>query len=182
MIIFSTKYQLAIGFVLSHEGGYSNNPNDLGGETNYGISKRFLNANNIDIKNIKDITVSQAKLIYYTYFWLPIKAEEINDNKIALMLFDTAVLCGKSKAIEFLQQAITLFVPITVDGIIGHETLGAINKITESDFYREYLIDIFATIRKKFHIDIARSNSSQATFIKGWLNRVNELVRDDKHC
>ena len=181
-MMFSTRFNLAIGFVLAREGGYSNNPNDLGGETNYGISKRFVTANNINVTSIKDITVSQAKLIYYTYFWLPIKAEEINDSKLALMLFDTAVLCGKSKAVEFLQQAITLFIPITVDGIIGHETLGALNKITKSDFHKDYLIDIFATIRKKFHIDTARSNSSQATFIKGWLNRVNELVRDDKHC
>lgn len=177
MTMFSSKFNSAVCFVLSQEGGYSNHPNDYGGETNYGISKRFITANNLKISSIKDLTLSQAKIIYYNYFWLPVKAEDINDDRIALMVFDTAVLCGTARAIDFLQQSITVFTPITVDGIIGQQTLNAINKITESDYLKSYIIDIFATIRKKYHIDKIRENSSQSVFIKGWLNRVNELLK-----
>ena len=42
--------------VLEHEGGYVNDPKDLGGETKYGITKRFYP--DIDIKNL---TIEQAK-------------------------------------------------------------------------------------------------------------------------
>ena len=44
--------------VLEHEGGYVNDPKDLGGETKYGITKRFYP--DIDIKNL---TIEQAKEI-----------------------------------------------------------------------------------------------------------------------
>ena len=33
-----TKFDDIIEVVLKHEGGYVNDPNDLGGETNYGIT------------------------------------------------------------------------------------------------------------------------------------------------
>ena len=48
-----------IKHVLEHEGGYVNDPKDLGGETKYGITKRFYP--DIDIKNL---TIEEAKEIY----------------------------------------------------------------------------------------------------------------------
>ena len=45
--------------VLEHEGGYVNDPKDLGGETKYGITKRFYP--DVDIKNL---TIDGAKEIY----------------------------------------------------------------------------------------------------------------------
>ena len=50
--------------VLEHEGGYVNDPKDLGGETKYGITKRFYP--DVDIKNL---TKEQAKTIYHTDYW-----------------------------------------------------------------------------------------------------------------
>jgi len=34
------RFLKAVEMVLAHEGGYVNDPNDPGGETKYGISKR----------------------------------------------------------------------------------------------------------------------------------------------
>jgi lysozyme family protein len=53
------SFDAAISFVLSHEGGYSFDENDPGGETRWGISKR--SHPNEDIKNL---TVDRAKEIY----------------------------------------------------------------------------------------------------------------------
>ena len=36
-----TSFDEIIDTVLDHEGGYVNDPKDLGGETKYGITKRF---------------------------------------------------------------------------------------------------------------------------------------------
>ena len=36
-----TTFNEIIEVVLEHEGGYVHDPNDLGGETNFGIAKRF---------------------------------------------------------------------------------------------------------------------------------------------
>ena len=54
-----TTFNEIIEKVLEHEGGYVNDPHDAGGETNYGIAKRWYP--NVDIKNL---TKEQAKKIY----------------------------------------------------------------------------------------------------------------------
>ena len=54
------SFEEIINKVLEHEGGYVNDPTDLGGETKYGITKRFYP--DLDIKNL---TKEEAKQIYY---------------------------------------------------------------------------------------------------------------------
>ena len=53
-----TTFNEIIEVVLEHEGGYVNDPNDLGGETNFGITKRFYPG-----VNIKELTKEKAKQI-----------------------------------------------------------------------------------------------------------------------
>lgn len=87
-----SDFKRALAFVLKHEGGYVINPADPGGETKYGISKKAYP--NIDIKNL---TESEAKLIYARDYWLPSGADEM-DNALALVHFDTAVNMGIATA------------------------------------------------------------------------------------
>jgi len=53
----------AVNFVLQWEGGYSNDPEDPGKETNFGISKKSYPG--LDIKNL---TKEKAREIYYLDF------------------------------------------------------------------------------------------------------------------
>ena len=53
------NFDSAFTIILGSEGGYVNDPRDSGGETKYGIAKKFYP--NLDIKNL---TVEQAKAIY----------------------------------------------------------------------------------------------------------------------
>ena len=46
-----TTFDEIIDLTLEHEGGYVHDPSDLGGETNFGIAKRFYP--DVDIKNLK---------------------------------------------------------------------------------------------------------------------------------
>jgi hypothetical protein len=59
-----TTFEEIIEIVLEHEGGYVNDPDDAGGETKYGIAKRWYP--DVDIKNL---TKEQAKKIYHTDYW-----------------------------------------------------------------------------------------------------------------
>lgn len=58
------KFEEAVEFVLAYEGGYVNDPNDPGGETNFGISKRAYP--NVDIKNL---TREDVIDIYRRDYW-----------------------------------------------------------------------------------------------------------------
>ena len=63
-----TKFDDIIEIVLEHEGGYVNDPDDPGGETNFGIAKR--SHPDVDIANL---TKEDAKIIYYQDYWMKIE-------------------------------------------------------------------------------------------------------------
>ena len=54
-----------IEVTLHHEGGYVHDPSDLGGETNFGIAKRFYP--DVDIKNLDK---EGAKEIYKKDYYI----------------------------------------------------------------------------------------------------------------
>jgi len=63
-----TKFDEIIEVVLEHEGGYVNDPDDPGGETNFGIAKR--SHPDVDIKNL---TKEGAKKSIRKYIGIRIK-------------------------------------------------------------------------------------------------------------
>jgi len=119
----SANFKVVIDRVLGHEGGYVNDPNDPGGETNWGISKRSYP--NVDIKNL---TRDQAVAIYYKDFWVPIKGERLHDGT-AYQLMDSAVNSGISQSIRLLQRALE----VADDGHFGPNSLLASQTMTETD-------------------------------------------------
>jgi len=91
-----TDFDKAIIFTLGWEGGYVNDPDDPGGETNFGISKRAHP--NLDIPNLLR---EEAIGIYHAEYWMSAGCPLWNwpEN---LVLFDTAVNLGVAKACYFL--------------------------------------------------------------------------------
>ena len=89
------EFEEAIKFTLKIEGGYSNDPNDPGGETNYGISKRSY-----PNEDIKSMTPERAKKIYYENYWLKAGCDKL-PAPWNLMVLDAAVHHGVSRAKQF---------------------------------------------------------------------------------
>ena len=92
-------FESVIGDLIRREGGYVNSKNDRGGETKYGIAKRFYP--NLDIKNL---TVDQAKAIYKRDYWDKIKADSLPGH-LREVAFDAAVNQGVPTAKRMLTQA-----------------------------------------------------------------------------
>jgi lysozyme family protein len=113
--------EAAIDFILRPdiEGGYANNPDDPGGETNFGISKRAHPS--LDIRNL---TKAQAAKIYADEYWAP-TAGRVADfaPRLAFIMLDCAVNQGKGFASMALQE----IVHASQDGIIGPATLAALH-------------------------------------------------------
>lgn len=116
---FDTLFDRLIG----HEGGYVNDPNDPGGETKWGISKRSYP--HLDIKNL---TRGQAKDLYRYDFWAPVAKHNLHPG-VAWQLFDFAVNSGISTALKAYQRA----VGVVDDGIIGSVTRRAIEAMPVED-------------------------------------------------
>ena len=117
------KFDEEFDKVILVEGGYTNNPDDTGGETYLGISRKnnpkWLAWSKIDeikkkygTKNItsrlkKDETITtSAKHLYKEKYWDTLELDDIPSQKIAHQLFDTAVNMGVTSAIRIAQQVI----------------------------------------------------------------------------
>ncbi|MCQ2738885.1 MAG: hypothetical protein MJ237_01515 [bacterium] len=98
-------FEEAIKLVLAREGGLAN-LNDGGGLTNYGVTTNTYNAyrkkHNLPIQSVAKITMDEVKEIYRN-FWVKSGADKIEDEGLAIMVFDTAINMGCSAAKKMLK-------------------------------------------------------------------------------
>lgn len=156
------NFDSAIRLVLEHEGGYVNDPDDPGGETNYGISKRSYPE--VDIKNL---TQAQAIDIYRRDFW-DTQWNMIVSQELSTALLDASVNMGRMAAVKLLQKAVNKAYCrdlLIVDGVFGNKTLGAVNEAQE-EVLRE-----FRASRSLFYIDLAWNQPTMKKFLPGWIRR-----------
>ena len=153
-------FQKSIKFVLDAEGGYTNDPDDLGGETNYGIDKR----SHPDV-NMKELTIDEATDIYFTEYWVRFNCEQFI-WPLDCVYFDCCVNTGQKQSNRFLQRA----VGTEPDGIIGPKTLASVQR---SDSYK--LANKVIDQRQTFYENLAYNKASLKKFLKGWTNRNNNL-------
>ena len=152
----------ALEIVLKHEGGYVNDPDDAGGETNKGISKRAYP--NLDIKNITDEEVAN---IYKRDYWDKCSCDRL-PSYLKLFVFDTAVNMGVGRAKKMLQQA----VDTVVDGVVGPNTLRQAGKVRKN-----YAIMNLVGLRWARYHEIAKRGNNKK-FLNGWLNRLADITKE----
>lgn len=142
--------------LLDHEGGYTNNPADPGGETNWGITVAVARANGY-VGTMRDMDQSVAKAIYAKQYWLP--EFDTLPYPVAFQVFDAAVNSGVGQAVRWLQRA----AGVADDGHLGPVTMAAVASV---DPVR--LVMLFNAERLLFMTNL----STWGTFGKGWARRV----------
>jgi lysozyme family protein len=146
--------------VLSKEGLYSNDPNDVGGETNFGISKRQYP--NVDIANL---TPEAATAIYQRDYFDAMNLGGIASKRVRWKVLDIGVNAGQQVGAVILQ----LIVGAPPDGVIGAKTVAMVNAVPE-----DFVVDSLAIIQAIRYRGIAFRNPTQERFLNGWLKRAND--------
>ena len=147
---FDRAFDQAFDRLMAHEGGYTNNPADPGGETNWGISKRSYP--NVDIKNL---TRDQAAAIYLRDFWQPLGDAP---PAVKFQAFDFAVNSGIQTAVRKLQAAIG----VADDGHWGPLSAAKLASMDVNDVLLRYVAQ-----RLRFWVKC----SAWPTMGAGWVNR-----------
>lgn len=166
----------AIERTLGHEGGYVNDPNDKGGETNWGITKAVATASGYKGK-MKDLTQSVAKSIYKKEYWDKLELDKVNNQVIAEIAFDIAVNMGVKEASEMLQEMINFMTTdnIDVDGDVGSETVKRLNKIiTKRD--NRLAVLLLSTLQGEHYLKCMRNREANEKYALGWLNRMENNI------
>lgn len=167
-------FEQALNFTLKHEGGLSTYPADRGNRggnaTNFGITQQTYNAfrreQGLPLRNTRELLQEEARTIYYEKFW-KVSKSDILPHPLSMIHFDTAVNIGPARANKMLQDSLG----VTPDGIIGPVTKRALLKSDKQQIVKEYL-----NLREQYYRDIASSGNNRV-FLKGWLNRVQDLRR-----
>lgn len=155
-------FDVAFERLIGHEGGYVNHPDDPGGETNWGITKRTAREAGY-LGNMRDLTREQARAIYREAYWQRARCDEF-DGAIAFQVFDAAVNHGIGNATRFLQRA----VDVADDGDIGPVTMAALRDMSVTD-----VLARFNSARLDFYTKL----STWPSFGRGWTRRVASNLR-----
>lgn len=146
-------FEKAIGYVLENEGGFSDDPNDRGGPTKYGITEAEATNHGYEVRAL---TIEQAKAIYVSDYW---RFDDVADQRIATKLFDMAVNMGQRTAAKIAQR----LCGVVLDGVIGPNTVAAINGKLTLDMLRDACVIRYA--------HIVAADPTQARFIVDWMGR-----------
>jgi len=152
------KFRDEVEKVLGHEGGYVNDPDDAGGETNWGISKRAFPQT-----DIKNLTREGAIELYYKFYWEQYKVDLLPIT-LQGIYFDMTVNHGGRRAVKILQQSANSRnrKQIEVDGFIGKNTLSAMTGVE---------LERVVSFRCLFYAKIVLKKSTQEKFWFGWFRR-----------
>lgn len=151
------EFDEAFDRLISHEGGYVYDPNDPGGETKFGISKRSypqLNIANLDLET--------AKAIYRKDFWGPLGEDA--HPAIRYAAFDFAVNSGIPTALRKLQAAIG----VADDGHFGPVSRKALAAAPVSDVLFRYHAE---------RLDFMSRLTIWVHYGRGWARRIAKNLR-----
>ena len=174
----ATSVEKLAPFVLEHEGGFVNDPLDRGGATNKGVTIAVWKAQgydkdgdgDIDVADLKLITEADAIMIMKKNYWDRWKADQIKNQAIANTVVDWVWSSGVW-GIKIPQRILG----VKDDGVVGAKTIEALNNQDPKKFLEKLYLARF-----NFLDGIVASNPSQKRFIKGWKNRMNDLIKYNK--
>ena len=160
----SARFDACMPFIFKAEGGYSDNPADRGGPTNYGITLATLKAyednQNLTADDVKKLTPDMAKEIYRTAYWNRMQCGALPAG-LDLEVFDFGVNAGPGEAVKTLQK----IVGVTPDGSIGPITLAAVRALNARD-----VISRYSDARLAYYKAL-----NQPEFEQGWTTRVGQI-------
>lgn len=170
------------------EAGYVNNPNDLGGETNHGITKataevwKSLWAKYNWDGNMRTLPMELAMEMYVKGWWEPLRLDDVHAIHPVLCdrLFDWGINAGRQRGVFALQDILNVcnrqekdYADTGYDGKMGPGTLGALKSFMGKRGTQglRYLITTHSSMQNSYYVDISKSRKANEEFTNGWLQR-----------
>ena len=178
-----TAFAVALERTMKFEGGWSNDPDDNGGKTKFGITEatwNLYNYPNTPPRTIEQLTIPLAVNVYRRLYWSAANLESLSyilPTRLTNDIFDACVNHGTFRGCLLLQRAYNFIrrshLPeLREDGIIGGATLDALAAFLKLSDYENALLGAFRGERYTFYVNITKHNISQMKFIRSWMKRL----------
>ena len=157
------NFDQCMKWVLHHEGGFVNHPDDPGGITNHGVTKKVYEEwveREVSEQEMRDLTHEDVAPIYKKNYWDRIKADDLPSG-VDWSSFDWCVNSGSGRPAKAIQR----IVGATADGAIGPMTLKSI-----ASQEPKMLVEKMYDQRQEFYENLKTFD----TFGRGWTRRNKE--------
>ena len=168
------SFDLFLPILLKNEGGYVDDPEDPGGETNKGVTMDTFCSCSHELlgldptsENLKILTDAQAGISYKTLYWNKIQGDAIALQPLADIVCDFYVNSGTHTTKLLQNVLIGMSANLVADGVIGQASLQALAALPQDEVYRQYKqgrIAYYQNLGQKY-----------PKFLNGWLNLVNSF-------
>ena len=165
-----SNFDKCLQIILHHEGGYVNHPEDPGGMTNLGVTKRVYEdwvGYAVSEHTMQNLTEEDVAPIYKKNYWDRVKGDDLPEG-LNLCVFDFGVNAGTGRAAKYLQTMIGT----VVDGGIGPNTLRTLDEHVSLVGLQE-TIEQYQENRQRYYEKL----KTFQTFGRGWTRRVNETTQ-----
>lgn len=164
------NYDRILEEIFRHEGGYVDHPSDPGGATNMGITHKTLASwrkvspwTNLPKSEVKNLKKQEAAKIYEANYWKAVRGDDLPSG-VDCYTMDYGVNSGPSRAIRDLQAVLG----VTVDGVIGPNTLEALRKSDP--------LKVVTELHGR-RMAFLKSLKTWGTFGKGWTRRTESVLK-----
>lgn len=166
--------------VVAIEGGYVNDRNDAGGETNHGITAKVAREHGYE-GPMRSLQVETARDIYADTYILTPKFDRVlaQSPAVGTKVVDIGVNAGPARAARWFQQSLNDlsrggrdFAPVAVDGDIGARTIAAYSAL-EKRRGRVKACELVLKLLDGYqtaHYAALAKGPANSSFIVGWLD------------
>lgn len=170
-----------IAGVFAIEGGYVNDPNDSGGETNLGITEQVARAHGFE-QPMGDLPYGLATHIYSTdYIYKPgFDRVLMLSPAVGTKVVDAGVNAGPGRSGRWLQMALNDlsrggrdYPRIAEDGAVGPATLAAYQNLQRrrGDARAcELVLKLMDAYQAAHYAKLGRASHAQSSFVVGWVD------------
>lgn len=179
--------------IIRREGGFSNDPDDPGGATNYGVTIHTMRRLGLDltgdgrvsVADVRALTPEQAQQIFVEDYYFKPRIDTLPEP-LQATVFDMYVNAG-SNAVRLLQELLRdMGYDLAVDGQIG--------PITRRTAYAafsdapDHLVDAYGIARRDYYYRIGDRRPASRKFATrrdggkgGWIKRAEEFISEGYH-
>ncbi|CAJ0732777.1 glycoside hydrolase family 108 protein [Ralstonia mannitolilytica] len=155
-----SSFDDAFDALIGNEGGYSNHPQDPGGETMWGVTARVARAYGYT-GSMRELPRETAKAIAKKLYWDPLHLDSF-DSRVSFQIFDANYNGGHP--VLWMQGASGA----KVDGLLGPQTITAVQGTDPLKFILRW-----NAIRLRYFTAL----KTWPTFGRGWANRIADNLK-----
>ena len=179
--------------IVAREGGYVDDPDDLGGATKHGVTVHTMRRLGLDLDHDGDVdrddvrrmTRDRAAEIFLEHYYRR-PSIDLLPEVLRASVFDMYVNAG-AQAVKLLQRLLRdMGWVVTVDGVLGPQTLRAAEEAAAQA--PDHIADAYAIARREYYLALADRRPASRKYARrrdggkgGWITRAESFMAPQYH-